>query len=245
MQAARSIAFATAHVFVEVEAHGARVADAADHAVTPGAPHALAGVLDDQQLAPPRKAHDRPHVADLAPHVHGHHGPRARTDRLRHRVGVQHDRLVDVDDHGNGAGAQDRQRGGHVGAGRHNHFVARADTETHEGRLQRRRAAGCQEHMRDPEMARIAMLEPLARSALCVAEQLSALDGRGKRVDLLLSESQHGLVSPGGCGAADFAFSTRQRRLLAEAALHFDAACCADPRPRSPPTRRRRSHGAG
>ena len=85
-------AFAAGHVLVVVEAEGADVADGAELAALIAAAHALAGILDDEQVAPPRDVHDRVHVAGRAPHVHGDHGARRRADGGLDRRGIDGDR---------------------------------------------------------------------------------------------------------------------------------------------------------
>ena len=62
------------------------MADRAELPALVAAADALAGVLDDDQVAPRGDVHDRVHVAGRAPHMDRHDGAGARADRILDRL---------------------------------------------------------------------------------------------------------------------------------------------------------------
>src|SRR5207245_2854225 len=101
-------AFAAGHVLVVVEAESAELADAAEPPALVTAADPLASVLDDDQIAPRGNRHDAVHVAGRAPHMYGNDGFRAWANGVLKRIGIDGQRLVDIDDDGDCADGEHR-----------------------------------------------------------------------------------------------------------------------------------------
>jgi len=199
-------ALAAGDVLEVVEAEGAGMADGAELPALVGAADALAGVLDDDEVAPGRDGHDRVHVAGRTPHVDRDDGAGARADRLLDRLRIDGDALVDVDDHRDGAHRQHRRRRRHVGVGRHQHLVAGSEPDADHRRRQAEGAAGGQREVAGPQPVGVAPLEALALAVGAVAEQGAGADHLGDGVDLFLPGDVHGSIPP--CASAGAASGT-------------------------------------
>ena len=186
-------AFACAHVLVIVEAEGADIADAAAHAAFVGAADALAGVFDHQQVVLFSDRHQGVHVADKAPHMDGDDSLRVRADGGFDGLRIKRQRIIDIDDDGNGADGENGDGGCDVGAGGHEDFVARADFQTGEGGVEGDRAAGVQHNVFDAKVFSIAFLKCFAGVADAVAEKLSSSDDFCDGVDFFLTDFVHGV----------------------------------------------------
>ncbi len=163
-------AFAGSHVLVVVEAERADVADGAELTAFVAAADALAGVLDDDELVPPRDWHDRVHIACRSPHVDGHYSPRARADRVLKGGGIERQAFVNIDDHGNRADCKDGRRGRHVGMGRDEYLVAGAEADGGHRSGERVAAACGKGKVLCAEVGGIALLETIALVSDAVAE---------------------------------------------------------------------------
>ena len=188
-------AFAAAHVLEEIEAERGSVAEGAKLAALIGPADALADVLEHQKAALLGDRHDRIHVAGGTPHVDRNDGARMRADRVAYGRGADGEALVDVDDHRNGADRQHRRGRRHIGVGRNQHLVARADAETDKPGGKAIGAARSKRELADAEMLGIALLEALAFAVVAVAEQLARADHPCDRLDLFLAGQIHG-ISP-------------------------------------------------
>ena len=81
-------AFAAGHVLVVVEAEAADMADGAELAALIAAADALAGILDDDQVAPAAISMIAS-MSQAAPHIWtGHDRPGARADGASTRLGI-------------------------------------------------------------------------------------------------------------------------------------------------------------
>ena len=131
------------------------------------------------------------HVARQAPHVDGYDGPGLRPDRCRHGPGVERYGLVNVDDNRDRAGRDHGDRRRHVGAGGHEDFIARTHAQPGQRRRQSGRPAGRHADVLHAEELRVAPFEALALASFVIAEQLSAQQNFGYRVDFLLTNPVH------------------------------------------------------
>jgi hypothetical protein len=123
--------------------------------------------------------------------VHGDGGLGARADGVLKGAGIDGDGLVDVDDHGDGAGSQHRGGARHVGVGGDQHLVAGAEPDGGHRGGERVAAAGGKREVPDAEPGGVALLEALALAADAIAEQRLVADRRRDRFDLFVARDVH------------------------------------------------------
>ena len=124
-------AFSAGNCLARLEAEAAQVTNGAQLFPAIHGQMCLAGIFDHLELVLLGDLHDAVHIAGLAHHVHGHDGLGVFGDPFFHVVGVDLIRLrVQVGQHRQGPGGQDRGDCAGVGIGRGDDLVARpASTE--------------------------------------------------------------------------------------------------------------------
>ena len=130
-------AFAGVEVFAGLKAEAADVADRAETAVPPTCAVGVGGVFDHSKVVFLGDREDGVHVASQAAEVDDEDGAGLVGDSRLEPGGVDVvGVLVDVDEDGGEAGAEDAGGGGHVGVGRNEDFGAARQVEAHEGELE-------------------------------------------------------------------------------------------------------------
>ena len=153
-----------AEVLRRVEAERRGVAEAARPPSLVSRAVGLRGILDHQQVVPPRDRQDGVEVDRQAVEMDRHDGARSRIDRCRESIGVDGvGGRIHVDEDRPGAGRGNGQDRRDEAVGRGDDFVARAHAEDTQRQLDRGKTGADANCMARPDEGGVVRLEALDR----------------------------------------------------------------------------------